>query len=82
LVTQTSGEINCGGRPLTIQGSGLRVTARGCTPVLVDGSNNTVTLDNLFPGLGVLGNGNYVTFATGEAIGITIVGNSNTVTRV
>jgi hypothetical protein len=79
LVTTVSGTFNCGGAPGVVRGSGLNVTAIGCQPLLIDGSSNTVDIDVLVPGLGILGNGNAVTFGSGATNGITIVGNSNSV---
>ena len=82
LVTSTdTAAINCGGKPLIIRGTGLSVQATSCTPVLVDGNANTLRLDNLQPGLTILGNNNTVLFQTGAANGITIAGNSNSVSK-
>lgn len=82
LVTSSdTATIDCGGKPLIIRGTGLSVQATNCTPVLIDGNANTLRLDNLQPGLTILGNNNTVFFQTGAANGITIAGNTNSVSR-
>jgi hypothetical protein len=73
--------IDCANKPLIVRGSSLTVNATRCAPVLIDGNSNTVRLDNLLPGLTILGDGNRVIFQQGEASGISIAGNSNSVVR-
>ncbi len=77
VVVTSNGSVDCGGRPAIVRGSNLSVSTTNCPQVLVEGDSNTVALDQLNPGLGILGSFNTVTFRSGQTNGITIVGNNN-----
>jgi hypothetical protein len=79
VLTTAQPAIDCAGKPLVLRGDGLSVTSTNCSPVMIDGNGNTLTIDVLNPGGTILGDRNVLLFRSGAANGLRIAGNSNTV---
>jgi hypothetical protein len=79
VITSSQATVDCAGKPLILRGDGLSVASTNCSPVMIDGNRNTLTIDLLNPGGTIVGDQNFLLFRGGAANGLRIAGNNNTV---